>query len=349
MQPSRACLTGKILSGAWRVAPPALECTETELAAAAPFLLTSGAGPLAWHRVAGSPHSTTPAGQALQAAYRGSAIHNLHYEHRLAQILPALSERGVDCLLIKGLALATLYANPDLRPFGDIDLCVSTQQFSVASQTLAEFEKQNSGVPSVDLQIGVVDLPDRSWNDILNRSRIGPFGQGTVRLLAVEDQLRLLCLHQARHGCWRPLWLCDVAAALEQTGPDFDWEYCLAGDERLTQWARAVIEVAKEILGSRIPAKVPPLGGFAPPLWLRDQVLGNWERGVVGDSHSRDDRSILECLGQPSRLMRALWARWPNPVEALFKTGQLPCCPWHSLLPQAKACWGRFHNLLHRI
>jgi hypothetical protein len=43
-----------------------------------------------------------------------------------------------------------------------------------------------------------------------------------IRILGAEDHLRLLCLHLLKHGAWRPLWLCDVAAALESRPSSFD-------------------------------------------------------------------------------------------------------------------------------
>ncbi len=36
-----------------------------------------------------------------------------------------------------------------------------------------------------------------------------------VRVPGLEDHLGILCLHLLHHGAFRPLWLCDIAAALE--------------------------------------------------------------------------------------------------------------------------------------
>jgi hypothetical protein len=57
---------------------------------------------------------------------------------------------------------------------------------------------------AVDLHVAVPDLPDRPWDEVFRRSRLAALGEVAVRVLGPEDQLRLLCLHLARHGIARP-------------------------------------------------------------------------------------------------------------------------------------------------
>src|SRR5262249_56795426 len=109
-----------------------------------------------------------------------------------------------------------------LRPCDDVDLCVPEDQLAVAVGALS------GPLPCiVDLHGGVPDLPDRTWGEVFGRSRLVPGVGSEVRILGEEDQLRLLCLHLARHGIARPLWLCDVGACLEGLPERLDCDCCL--------------------------------------------------------------------------------------------------------------------------
>ena len=101
---------------------------------------------------------------------------------------------------------------------------------------------------------------------------LAALGDVPVRVLGPEDQLRLLCLHLARHGISRPLWLCDIGACLESSPPDFDWDCCLRGSKTLSDWTTCV-------LGAGLPASARPtcrdgsrrearLPGLNRPCWV---------------------------------------------------------------------------------
>jgi hypothetical protein len=310
-----------VLRAAWRATPPPLQATREEVAATARFLAHSGAGALAWRQVANSPWRSTPAAQELHQAFCVTAALNLCDEQRLQHALARLDQLGLDYLLIKGITVSRLYAIPELRPFGDIDLCVRPGSLACVRRSL---DSLSDTPPAIDLQAGVRDLADRSWEHIIHYSRTLPVGSRLVRVLSPEDQLRLLCLHQARHGCWRPLWLCDVAAALENAKEDFDWERCLHGDECLTRWVLCVVVLVEKLLGATPPTRPSRLDRFVLPDWIVQQVLHTWGRGICGDSHNRDDLPMLDALRRPWRLHEALRCRWPNTIEAVFHCRGFP-------------------------
>ena len=58
--------------------------------------------------------------------------------HQLALVLAGLTEAKIQAILLKGLSAANLYPDPRLRPVGDIDLYVSSEQFDDAKRVLAE-------------------------------------------------------------------------------------------------------------------------------------------------------------------------------------------------------------------
>lgn len=315
-----------VLQGAWRPSPPQPAYSDQELAKAVPFLLAGGCGALAWNGLRHSSLSSSTSASKLRQAMRAIAARNLRYEDRLAKLLPALERARVGFVLIKGWALAPLYAGPELRPFGDIDLCVAPGEFDAAHQIVGN-------TCDLDLQAGLRDLPDRSWDIVLQHSRLASLRGEPVRVLGAEDQLRHLCLHQARHGCWRPLWLCDVAAALENIGVDFDWNYCLAGDRRMTAWVLSIISSAQQFFGANTKQPVP--FELSPNAWLQEEILASWGASRSGDSHTRDDHPLVHSLARPWRLGTALARRWPNRIEGLFKARGFPDSRWPSILLQS--------------
>lgn len=63
---------------------------------------------------------------------------NFNVQEVTERIFSALKENGCDPLLLKGLSLARLYPNPNLRACGDIDILVRPEQYLRAIKTLQE-------------------------------------------------------------------------------------------------------------------------------------------------------------------------------------------------------------------
>jgi hypothetical protein len=238
----RGRLVGGLLAGAWRHSPPLLSTgkpqfrpgqedeleaypTADELEEIAPSLLRSGAAALAWRKICDSDLISSSAGRQLQQAYRYHSLEAALHERRLKQAVPVLRNLGAEPLLVKGWAIARLYPEPGLRPYCDLDLCVSPDRYAVAAAALKAPEIQGCGV---DLHLGFGKFYERDTDDIFARSRLVSLGDLRVRVLGAEDDLRFLCVHLLRHGAARPLWLADVAVLLESRPDDFDWDRCLS-------------------------------------------------------------------------------------------------------------------------
>jgi hypothetical protein len=135
----------------------------------------------------------------------------------------------------------------------------------------------------------------------------------TVRVFGPEDHLRLLCLHMLRHGAWRPLWLTDIAVALESRSPDFRWDYFLSGDTRRTDWAVSAIALAHQLLGADVRGTPLEAAARRLPRWLTPTVLAQWGRGQL--PHGRRE-PMQAYLRHPAGILDALRTRWPNALEA---------------------------------
>ena len=310
----RGRLVAATLSGAWRPSPPPLALTDGELHEVEPVLLGAGAGGLGWGRIRGGGLESTPAGAAFHQAYRHQALAYLLRQTRIAEVMQHLRGAGIEPLMGKGWAMASQYHEPGLRPCGDIDLYVGRQDYAAAALAL-----RGEAGELVDLHCGFAELDDRAEAELRARSRAVPVGPSTVRIFGPEDHLRLIALHALRHGLLRPLWLCDVAVALEPVGERFDWEYFAGGRQRRADWALVALEVAREILGARGEAVAAGRRRARLPSWLVPAVLQEW--GAARPPHGARV-PVADLLGQPGALYRALRLRWPNAIEATIGLGR---------------------------
>ncbi|HXG65034.1 MAG TPA: nucleotidyltransferase family protein, partial [Blastocatellia bacterium] len=203
-------LVAAALAGAWREQPPAGCAVEFEQVV--PLLLASGSAGLGWWRVRHSELKASAVGLELQQAYRFSVLRAAFLRSQIKDTITLLRSGGVEPVLVKGWAVARLYPDQGLRPYGDIDLCVMPQQYRQAAKLLKIAEGMDY---PADLHNGFRNLADESPEELYERSQTVELDGIAVRVAAPEDHLRILALHMLRHGVSRPLWLCDVAVALE--------------------------------------------------------------------------------------------------------------------------------------
>jgi hypothetical protein len=274
------------------------------------LLLMCGSAGLAWRRLQHSTLRCIPGAADLEHAYRLHALQSAIHDQALIRLIRFLRAAGVEPIIGKGWAIARLYPDVGLRPYGDVDLFVHPEAYHAAYAVL-----RRPGVPSapVDLHSGAADLNDRPFEALQARAVVQPVGDVTVRVLGPEDHLRLLCLHMLRHGAWRPLWLVDVAVALESRPADFDWPYFLSGDPRRTEWATSAIGVAHHLLGADVQGTPVEARAARLPRWLIPTVLDQWGRGKPLPQQGRRIRSYLR---DRTGVCQALLTRWPNAIQA---------------------------------
>ena len=244
----RGQLVASVLAGTWRRSPPPWSLSPAALAEVTPLLLRTGVASLSWRRISQSDLPEHSSARQLQQAYRFCTFQAAVGERQVIQILTRLGSAGVDPLLAKGWAAARLYPDRALRPYDDIDLWVRPQQYDAAVAALTSTAGQDFPVHLHQK----FRHSDHSWDEVYDRSRVVHLGEVEVRTLGAEDHLCLLCTHMLYHGAWRPLWLCDIGAAMECLPADFDWEYCLAGRPRYSDWVACAIGLAHEVLDARL-------------------------------------------------------------------------------------------------
>ena len=318
MPTSPGNLMASLLRGIWRHSPSALSITEEELSHITPLLLRSGAGALGWYRVRSSNIRASVAARKLQQAYRLHTVRAAVHGRALQEVFAALRSAGVEPILIKGWAAARLYPGHGLRPYGDHDVVVRPEQYVTAIRVLNDVKIEEC---SVDLHCGLARMNDQSVDALYARSQVARLGDVDIRTLGPEDHLVVLVRHFLRHNAWRPLWLCDIAAALESRPAEFDWDRCLGGNWRRADWVACTLGLAHRLLDALVDDTPVAHRAKHLPTWLVPAVLRQWDRctkpGYGGSvvsyvrSHWRDPRQILK----EARM------RWDMPIASTIAFG----------------------------
>lgn len=312
---SRSRLISSILAGSWRKTDfPPLAISETQLDEVVPLLYGSGAGALGWWRVRNTELRTTASAEVLHQAYRLQVLQSGIHEEKIQKVFRLLTDASIEAILVKGWAAAGLYPERGLRPYGDIDLIVRPEKFQIASSLLASPEVKDCWV---DLHKHVSELDDRPVQALFERSTKQPLGKGSVTVLSSEDHLALLSVHLLKHGAWRPLWLCDIGAAIESLSPTFDWHICLGHNRTRVGWITAAIGLTQKLLGAQMEHVPPEMHVDRLPEWLVLNVLRQWEQPFAGKQPPMSHPLPMSVvLRSPGMLAEALRQRWPNPILA---------------------------------
>lgn len=324
-------LIARALMGAWRSNDlPIFDLSESELAQVTPLLMGSGATALGWRVVRNSALKESPSGQLLHQGYRLQSLQAAIQEQTIEKVFRLLREASLDAILAKGWAAGGLYPDRMLRPYGDIDICVKREDYQLVSEL---FSGPKGSDCWIDLHRQFSEIGNRSVEELFSRSKVHHVGQEQVRVLGDEDHVALLCIHLLKHGAWRPLWLCDVAAAMESPSPTFDWDMCLGKDKTRASWIKSAFGLAHRLLGARTDKLPFNVGLAALPDWLVESVLRQWSTPfAVYQPPMNHPVPMADLLRHPSGLLDGLRQRWPNPILATIsvhgRLNQLPRLPY---------------------
>jgi Uncharacterised nucleotidyltransferase len=275
--------------------------------------------------------------RSLRSAYKANLRRNLWFTAELARIMQHFERRQLRAVPYKGPALAqSLYRDPGLRSFSDLDFLISSADFERAKQALAEigyrpaadlipaverfwlrkgYERSFDGAAGknlVELQWAL--LPhfygvDLGVEDLLARAGRTVAGGCEMPCLSPEDSALVLCLHAAKHLWTRLIWLSDIAETLRTQTLDYSLVFSQARALGIARILGVSFWLVKNVLRAELPKpaeemiasdpRVPALGGeFAERL----------ARGAAYDFESTEYfRLILKLRERRGDRLRYLW------------------------------------------
>jgi len=185
---------------------------------------------------------------SLSRSAQGDAAHELVQVAETVSLVQALSDAGIDCIVMKGVTLAkALYGRFGLRYSVDIDLLVAPEQASPAARTLSNLGYECADSLAIDTsetirerqrcykEIAFVNpksslVVELHWRLFDNRHvlpgivRTEPVSLTLlpgvdVPALAPDAAELYMCCHGSEHAWARLKWLADLNAALAKA-PD---------------------------------------------------------------------------------------------------------------------------------
>jgi hypothetical protein len=258
------------------------------------YLLASsarhGVGPLLRHgliRVAAETGAAPPleVTRELDRRHAESAARNDHLLGFVSELGAACDAAGVDLMAIKDVQLAVeVYAEPALRPLGDLDVLVRREQYGEVARLLAD--RGFSAVPRtngprqlaygtghhfrredglwVDVQWNVMqrewDLHDDGTfsfdrNHLWRDARRMALNGRTLLVPSPTDMLFHLCVHAEGHEYMELVLFCDIAELLRVSGSEVNWEELCRlargyGSRSAVYW---VLVLTRDLLGAPVP------------------------------------------------------------------------------------------------
>jgi hypothetical protein len=221
------------------------------------------------------------ADSAVQAVAR-----NMVVDRDLGRAAAALRHASIRVMALKGPGLSrTVYEEPALRPYDDIDLCVhgadpdrvaavlegagfsEISRYRQSATTSRDFVA-NTTQTLVEIHTDLLEigLPARCEAERWGRASAVP-GLAGIQMLSPEDQLVHLSFHAHTHGFNRLIWLKDIDLVVREAGARLDWDLVqsVSRREELGSSVWLALDFARAMLGTPVPPVVlRSLGPAAP-------------------------------------------------------------------------------------
>ena len=244
----------------------------------------------------------------LTDAARWGLLQKRTQEIRAVQAFKLFREKGIEPILIKGLAAAMLYPANLPRASIDMDLAVDPHEFAAARAIAASTAANGL---AIDLHYGLRHLDTIDWGDLFQNSQPVELDGGTIRILRPEDHLRVLCVHWLTDGGVYQERLWDIYYAVESRGPDFDWNRFLGiVSERRRRWLVCTLGLAQRYLGLDLSDTPIEAEARDLPRWFVKTVESEWASETKPWPLEASMHDPMVLAKQVKRRMR------PNPIWA---------------------------------
>jgi hypothetical protein len=291
---------------------------------------------------------------ALRSGYEANLRRSLRFTAELARIMQHFDRRQLRAVPFKGPVLAqSVYGDPGIRNFSDLDFLISPADFGQAKHALAEIEYFPSADirPAVErlwLQTGYErsfdgaagkNLVELQWallprfyaidlevEDLLARAVRAVVGGCEVPALFPEDSLLMLCLHAAKHLWTRLIWLCDISETLRTQTVDYSLVFTRARALGVARILGVSFWLVKNVLRSKLPDGAEEMIAGDPRVAALGTVFAErLARGTGYDFESTEYfRLILKLRERRSDRWRYLWRLVWTPGSGDVAAVELP-------------------------
>lgn len=292
--------------------------------------------------------------QSLRSAYQANLRRGLWFTSELTRIMQHFERNQVRAIPYKGPLLSqSVYGDPALRNFSDLDFMISPSDFERAKQSLAEIGYQPSAelFPAVErfwLRRGyersfdgaagknIVELQwallpyfyavDLRVEDLLARGGRAVVGEGQVPCLSPEDSLLVLCLHAAKHLWTRLIWLADIAETLRIENIDYSLVLERARALGVLRILGVSFWLAKHLLYAELPTPAEEMIASDPETpAIGSEFAERLARGTTYDFESTEYfRLILKLRERRTDRWEYLWRLFFTPGASDIAAVQLP-------------------------
>ena len=244
----------------------------------------------------------------LTDAERWNLIQRKAQAVRVLRAFELFRTKGIEPILIKGIAAGRFYPELQIRVSLDIDLAVSSEDFDRA-RSLAE-SSAAEGL-AIDLHRELRNHDSVEWSDLVKHSQNYEIEGGSIRVLRPEDHLRVLCVHWLTDGGTSKDRLWDIYYAIENRASDFDWDRCLnIVDAKRRRWLTCTIGLAHRYLGLDLTGTPIQEEAANLPSWITRTIETEW-------ASDTPDQPLETTLDDRQMLLRQIKKRLsPNPISA---------------------------------
>lgn len=243
-----------------------------------------GLTPILYHAL-GDCSDSVPAAtlSLLNDRYQANSLRNRILTSELAEILELFNNNKILALAYKGPSLALdAYNDLSIRQFGDLDILIQPEHVHIASDLLVSRgyirsiakltpSQENDFIRTahehtfispdqlihIDLHWSLSNdrFPFRILQDrLFEHSQHLAWHDHTLRHIAIQDLLLILCMH-ANKDLWRKLvWICDIDQLIRKHD-DIDWRQLekQAEQQRCKKMFYMALCICHDLVGTPVP------------------------------------------------------------------------------------------------